>query len=259
MSGVKSEALRHVSLIAAAATFLTAAPAAFGATTLKTDADKVSYMIGYQIGSNFKRDGLDVDLNMLNNGLKEALAGTKSPLSPEESQKLMAELQKNLQTKMEAKQKAEGEKNAAAGKKFLEDNAKKDGVKTLPSGLQYKILAEGKGDSPKATDTVKTNYKGTLIDGTEFDSSYKRGQPATFPVNGVIKGWTEALQVMKPGAKWQLFVPSDLAYGPRGAGELIGPNSTLVFEVELLEIEKAKEAPTAAAEPKKEDAAKTKK
>ena len=221
------------------------------ATALKTEKDKVSYMIGHQIGSNFKRDGLDVDLNMLTTGMKEAIAGEKSPLSPEESQKLMSELQKSLQTKAEAKQKVDSEKNTAAGKAFLAENAKKPGVKVLPSGLQYKVITEGKGDSPKATDTVSTNYKGTLIDGTEFDSSYKRGQPAKFPVNGVIKGWTEALQLMKPGAKWQVYVPSDLAYGARGAGELIGPNATLIFEVELLGIEPPKPAaaPGAAATP----------
>ncbi len=225
-------------------------------TTLKSDQDKISYMVGYQIGSNFKRDGLDVDVTMLLNGMKEAMAGTKSVLSPEESQKIMMDLQKNLQAKAESKHKAEGEKNAAAGKAFLADNGKKAGVKTLPSGLQYKVITEGKGDSPKATDTVSTNYKGTLLDGTEFDSSYKRGQPAKFPVNGVIKGWTEALQLMKPGAKWQLFVPADLAYGERGAGEQIGANSTLIFEVELLGIEPAKTAsatpaPAAPAEPAK--------
>ena len=217
------------------------------ATTLKSDQDKVSYMIGYQIGTNFKRDGLEVDLNMMSTGLKEALAGEKSPLSAEESQKLMATLQKNLQTKAETKRKAEGEKNAAEGKAFLAENAKKSGVKVLPSGLQYKVITEGKGDSPKATDTVSTNYKGTLINGTEFDSSYKRGQPAKFPVNGVIKGWTEALQLMKPGAKWALVVPAELAYGDRGAGDAIGPNSTLQFEVELLGIEKAKTADAAPA------------
>lgn len=219
--------------------------------TLKSDQDKISYMVGYQIGSNFKRDGLDVDTNMMLVGMKEALAGTKSTLSPEESQKLMQDLQKNLQAKAESKRKAEGEKNAAEGKKFLAENGKKSGVKTLPSGLQYKVITEGKGDSPKATDTVSTNYKGTLIDGTEFDSSYKRGQPAKFPVNGVIKGWTEALQMMKPGAKWQLFVPSDLAYGDRGAGELIGPNATLLFEVELLSIEAPKTADAGATPPPK--------
>jgi FKBP-type peptidyl-prolyl cis-trans isomerase FklB len=234
--------------IASVALLALGAGVAFGATQLKSDKDKVSYMIGYQIGSNFKRDGLEVDLNMLQNGMKEALAGDKSPLTPEESQKLMTDLQKGLQAKAEAKQKADGEKNAEAGKKFLAENEKKPGVKKTASGLQYKVINEGKGDSPKATDTVKTNYRGTLIDGTEFDSSYKRGQPATFPVNGVIKGWTEALQMMKPGAKWQIWVPADLGYGPRGAGELIGPNATLAFEIELIEVVKQ--------EPKSADAGK---
>lgn len=223
---------------------------AVAATKLANEKDKISYMIGYQIGSNFKRDGLEVDMNMVLNGMKEAAAGEKSPLTPEESQQLMTDLQKGLQAKAEAKQKDEGAKNGVEGKAFLEENAKKKDIVKLPSGLQYKILTAGKGASPKATDTVKTHYRGTLINGTEFDSSYKRGQPATFPVNGVIKGWTEALQLMNPGAKWQLFIPSDLAYGEGGAGESIGPNSTLIFEVELLSIEK-KEEPKAAA--KEED------
>jgi FKBP-type peptidyl-prolyl cis-trans isomerase FklB len=218
---------------------------ALAATKLSSEKDKISYMIGYQIGSNFKRDGLEVDLNMVLNGMKEATTGVASPLSAEESQKLMTDLQKGLQAKAESKQKADGEKNAKEGKAFLEENAKKKDIVKLPSGMQYKELTAGKGDSPKATDTVKTHYRGTLINGTEFDSSYKRGQPATFPVNGVIKGWTEALQLMKPGAKWQLFIPSELAYGEGGAGESIGPNSTLIFEVELLSIEK-KEEPKAA-------------
>ena len=218
---------------------------ALAATKLSSEKDKISYMIGYQIGSNFKRDGLEVDLNMVLNGMKEASTGVASPLSAEESQKLMTDLQKNLQAKAESKQKADGEKNAKEGKAFLEENGKKKDIVKLPSGMQYKELTAGKGDSPKATDTVKTHYRGTLINGTEFDSSYKRGQPATFPVNGVIKGWTEALQLMKPGAKWQLFIPSELAYGEGGAGESIGPNSTLIFEVELLSIEK-KEEPKAA-------------
>jgi FKBP-type peptidyl-prolyl cis-trans isomerase FklB len=246
--------LSKFAIVPAVAMFALASTGAVAATKLNSEKDKVSYMIGYQIGSNFKRDGLEVDLNMIQNGMKEALAGEKSPLTPEESQKLMMDLQKNLQAKAEAKQKEEGSKNAAEGKAFLDENAKKKDIVKLPSGLQYKVLAEGKGDSPKATDTVKTHYRGTLINGTEFDSSYKRGQPATFPVNGVIKGWTEALQLMKPGAKWQLFIPSELAYGEGGAGDQIGPNSTLIFEVELLSIEK-KDEPKAA---KKEDEKKKK-
>ena len=147
---------------------------------------------------------------------------------------------------MQAKQKAAGEKNAAEGTKFLEENKKKEGVKTTASGLQYKLIKEGTGAQPKATDTVTVNYRGTLINGKEFDSSYKRGQPATFPLNGVIKGWTEGLQLMKTGAKYQLFVPPNLAYGERAAGPDISPNSTLIFEVELLEV---KPAPTPATSP----------
>jgi FKBP-type peptidyl-prolyl cis-trans isomerase FklB len=234
--------------VAMVAGMVMAAPV-FAATTFKNDQEKVSYMIGYQIGTNFKNDGLEVDLNVLTSGLKAALTGEKSPLTPEESQKLMTELQKNLRAKAEAKQKAEGEKNAKAGKDFLATNAKKDGVKTTASGLQYKVLTEGKGNAPKASDTVKVNYRGTLIDGTEFDSSYKRGQPAQFPVGGVIKGWTEALQLMKPGGKMQIWVPSDLAYGANGAGALIGPNATLAFEVELLGIEAPQPAASAASQP----------
>jgi FKBP-type peptidyl-prolyl cis-trans isomerase FklB len=221
----------------------------FAAPALKTEKDKVSYLIGYQIGSNFKRDGIEVDTAILLSALKEAIAGTTSTLSQEESQKVMENLQTGLRAKAEAKQKSEGEANLKAGKAYLATNAKKPGWKTLPSGLQYKIVKEGSGATPKETDTVKTNYKGTLLDGTEFDSSYKRGQPATFPVNGVIKGWTEALQLMKPGSKWELAIPSDLAYGDRGAGGTIGPNATLLFDVELIGIE----TPTTA---KKEDAPK---
>ena len=222
---------------------------ALAATTLKTDKDKVSYMIGYQIGTNFKRDGLDVDLNMLQNGLKEALAGEKSPLTPEESQKLMQNLQKDLQAKAEAKRKADAEQNKKDGDAFREKFAKESGVKKTASGLLYKVEKDGTGPTPKATDTVSVNYKGTLIDGKEFDSSYKRGQPAKFPVNGVIKGWTEALQLMKVGSKYHLVIPPELAYGERGAGEAIGPNSTLVFDVELLGIEPPKAPGAAPANP----------
>ena len=234
---------------APAVTMAFVATAAFAeAPSFKNNSEKVSYMIGHQIGSNLKRDGIEVDQNLLNTGLKDALVGTKSPITQEEQQNLMQELQKSMREKAEVKRKADSEKNLAEGKKFLEDNKKKPGVVTAASGLQYKILTEGKGESPKATDTVKVHYKGTLLDGTEFDSSLKRGQPATFPVNGVIKGWTEALQLMKPGAKWQVWIPENLAYGDRGAGDQIGPSATLTFEVELLEIVK-KEEKTAAAVP----------
>lgn len=232
--------LRPIVKLSALSLGLASSAASLAAPALKTEKDKVSYIIGHQIGSSLKRDSLEVDTAVLLAGIKAAVAGEKSAISPEDSRTIMTNLQKSLQEKAEAKQKVEGDKNAAAGKKFLQENGKKADVKTLASGLQYKVLVEGKGDSPKATDTVSTNYKGTLLDGTEFDSSYKRGQPAKFPVNGVIKGWTEALQLMKPGAKWQLFVPAELAYGPRGSGEQIGPNATLIFEVELLSVEAPK-------------------
>ena len=159
----------------------------------------------------------------------------------------MMALNKEIRAKQEEKRKQQGEKNKEEGEKFLAENETKEGVKTLPSGLQYKILSEGSGESPKAGDIATVNYRGTLIDGTEFDSSYKRGQPSTFSVTGVIKGWTEALELMKPGAKWQLFIPSELAYGERGSGQMIGPNATLIFDVELVSFKPP--TPPAAANP----------
>jgi len=157
-------------------------------------------------------------------------------MTEEEIRESLSALQKELMEKQAEKTKLMGEKNKKEGEAFLAENKKKEGVVTLPSGLQYKVIKEGTGKQPSADATVETNYRGTLIDGTEFDSSYKRGQAATFPVNGVIAGWTEALQLMKEGAKWQLFVPANLAYGERGAGNVIGPNATLIFEVELISV-----------------------
>lgn len=206
--------------------------------TLKDEKQKISYSVGVSIGSNFKKQDLDFDIEVLTKGMKDALKGGDLLLTESEMQTVMMNFQKSARAKMEEKAKVAGDKNKKEGETFLAANAKKEGVKVLPSGLQYKVLKEGSGESPKATDRVSTNYKGTLIDGTEFDSSYKRGEPATFPVNGVIKGWTEALQLMKPGAKWQLFVPSELAYGENGASPMITPNATLIFEVELLKVEK---------------------
>jgi FKBP-type peptidyl-prolyl cis-trans isomerase FklB len=203
---------------------------------LKTLKERSSYAIGIDIGRNLKGQGLEIDSALLARGIADALAGGKNLLSDKEIhetmielQKIVAEQQKGLNAKLSQKNKKEGEA-------FLAENKKKEGVKTLPSGLQYKVLREGKGASPKATDLVTTHYKGTLLNGSEFDSSYGRGEPATFPVNGVIKGWTEALQLMKVGDKWQLFIPSDLAYGERGAGEDIPPNATLIFDIELLDV-----------------------
>ena len=203
---------------------------------LKDQKDKASYSIGYDIGDTFKKQKIELNVDAMIAGLKEALAGKDASISKEERDKTLQAFQKEMMEKQIAASKEAGAKNQAEGEKFLAENKKKDGVKTTASGLQYKVLKEGSGASPKETDTVVTNYRGTLIDGTEFDSSYKRNEPATFPVNRVIKGWTEALQLMKPGAKYQLFIPSSLAYGERGAGQLIGPNATLIFEVELLSI-----------------------
>ncbi len=203
---------------------------------LKTQKDKASYAIGLDMGNSLKANGIDVNADVLFKGIKDAMSGNKPLLTEQEIKETIVGLQKELQAKQQEKMKVLGEKNKKEGEAFLAENKKKDGVITLASGLQYKITKSGSGKTPKATDTVTVNYRGTLIDGTEFDSSIKRGQPATFPVNGVIPGWTEALQLMKEGAKWQLFIPSNLAYGERGAGTLIGPNAVLIFEVELLSI-----------------------
>jgi len=204
---------------------------------LKDPKQRTSYSIGADIGANFKRQDLAIDPKALAAGIADALAG-KTALTEAEVRETLNSFRKEMMTKMEAKQKTDGEKNVKDGEAFLAANAKKEGVKTLPSGLQYKVLKSGTGKTPKATDTVKVHYHGTLIDGTVFDSSVERGEPTTFGVNQVIPGWTEALQLMKEGDKWQLVIPSKLAYGERGAGGKIGPNSVLIFDVELLSIEK---------------------
>jgi FKBP-type peptidyl-prolyl cis-trans isomerase FklB len=203
---------------------------------LKSQKEKVSYSIGINVGNNIKQIPGDIDLDILMKGFKDALSGAKPVLSEEEMRTVMTAFQKEMSAKQAEMMKSQGEKNKKDGEAFLAENKKKEGVKTLPSGLQYKVIKEGTGKSPKATDKVSTHYQGTLINGTEFDSSIKRGTPAEFPVNGVIPGWTEALQLMKVGSKWQLFVPSKLAYNEKGAGPLIGPNAVLIFTVELLAI-----------------------
>jgi len=213
---------------------------------LKDQKDKASYSIGYDIGETFKKQNVELNPDTLFGGLKDALAGKEALLTKEEREKTLQAFQKEMMEKQIAASKEAATKNASEGEKFLAENKKKEGVKTTASGLQYKVLKEGAGPSPKETDTVVTNYRGTLIDGTEFDSSFKRNEPATFQVNRVIKGWIEALQLMKPGAKYQLVIPSSLAYGERGAGQLIGPNATLVFEVELLSIKPPEPAATVA-------------
>jgi len=203
----------------------------------KTQEEKNSYALGLNIGRGLKQQPVDIDTPSLLRGLKDALAGGKALLTDQEVDAALAEMQAQLRAKQEEKKKQAGEANVKEGAEFLASNKTKEGVVTLPSGLQYKILKEGTGPKPAATDTVVCHYRGTLINGKEFDSSYRRGQPATFPLNRVIKGWTEVVQLMPVGSKWQLFIPPDLAYGPNGAGPDIGPNATLIFEVELISIQ----------------------
>lgn len=205
---------------------------------LKEQKEKVSYSIGMDIGKTMKKQSIDINPDVLAKGLKDAYTDSKPLMTEEEMRETMTAFQKEMMAKQQERMKVLSEKNKKEGEAFLAENKKKEGIKTLPSGLQYKVISEGTGEIPKATDTVSVNYRGTLTDGTEFDSSYKRGQPATFPVKGVIAGWTEVLQLMKTGSKWQLFIPSNLAYGDHGAGNTIGPNAVLIFEVELLSISK---------------------
>ena len=228
--------MRRIVLSLAIVSFL-AAPALADDKEPKTLMEKVSYSIGLRMGDNFASDDIEIDLSWLTKGITDGMKDDAEPLlSEKEQRESMIEFQKDLQKKQIAKAAAESKKNKEDGEKFLADNKKKDGVKTTDSGLQYQVIEKGKGKSPKETDTVKVHYHGTLTDGTVFDSSVERGEPAEFPVNRVIKGWTEALQLMNVGDKYRLVIPSDLAYGERGAGGDIGPNSVLVFEVELLEI-----------------------
>jgi FKBP-type peptidyl-prolyl cis-trans isomerase FklB len=202
---------------------------------LTTEKDKQSYAIGLNVGQSLHRDGIVVDPRIVVRGLQDAMAGGKVLLTDDQIKTVMTDLKNQVRQEQEAKRQAALETNKKDGAAFLAANATKPGVVTLPSGLQYKILVAGTGPKPTADDRVVCNYRGMLLDNTEFDSSYKRGQPATFPVTGVIKGWTEALQLMPVGSKWQLFIPADLAYGERGQAT-IEPNATLVFEVELLSI-----------------------
>jgi FKBP-type peptidyl-prolyl cis-trans isomerase FklB len=206
------------------------------APALKTEKDKLSYAMGMDLGTQLKSRGVDIDPAIFARGLKDALAGAKTALTEDEAKAVITELQKAQVAKQAALAKAVGEKNKAEGDAFLAANKSKPGVIALASGLQYKIVTAGTGKKPLVTDTVECNYRGTLLDGKEFDSSYKRGQTASFPVNKVIKGWTEVLQLMPVGSKWQVFIPPGLAYGERGNGSDIGPNVTLIFEIELVAI-----------------------
>ena len=215
----------------------TAKPTAAG-VALTTPKQKASYALGMNVGTGMRKQGLNdkVDPALVARGLRDALSGSKTAMTEDEMKVQVQALANEYRSAQEAKAKEAGSSNRKEGEAFLAANKSKEGVQTLPDGLQYKVVTEGKGPKPTANDTVTVNYRGTLINGKEFDSSYKRGQPATFPVSGVIKGWTEALQLMPVGSKWQLFIPADLAYGDRGAGGDIGPGETLIFDVELLSI-----------------------
>jgi len=205
---------------------------------LKTQKDKASYSIGVSIGKNLKDQKVEIQTDILVKGLLDAYTGAKTQLTEKEMGDVLTQFQQEIMAKAQEEAAKKGGENKSKGEKFLEDNKNKPGVKTTPSGLQYTVISEGTGPKPTASSTVKVHYTGKLIDGTTFDSSVDRGEPIEFPLNGVIKGWTEGVQLMSKGSKYKFFIPSDLAYGDRGAGNAIGPNETLVFEVELLDIVK---------------------
>jgi FKBP-type peptidyl-prolyl cis-trans isomerase len=212
---------------------------------LETDVQRVSYAMGSGLGMRIKEEPFDLDLAAFSEGMKHSVEGTESLMSDEEKATTMQNFQQQQMAKQQAEQEAVAEANRQQGEAFLAENGQKEGVVTTESGLQYKILAAGEGEKPAETDTVEVHYRGTLLDGTEFDSSYKRNSTVSFPVNGVIPGWVEALQLMPVGSKWELYIPSDLAYGPGGTGGgPIGPNAALVFEVELIAIKQKAEQPS---------------
>jgi FKBP-type peptidyl-prolyl cis-trans isomerase len=239
-----------------------ASTAAGNAGELTTDAQKFGYAIGTDLGKSLKQVNTEVDLDALKAGLDEAMAGKPPRMDDKARQEIKTTVAKKIQGKQKEERDAKSTKNKEDGEKFLAENAKKSGVKATASGLQYEVLTEGKGDRPAKEDKVTVNYRGTLLDGTEFDSSYARNQPITFPLANVIPGWTEGVQLMTPGSKYKFYIPSQLAYGERGAGAKIGPNETLIFEVELISVEKAGAKPAgasdkpAAANAKKAEAAK---
>ena len=225
--------------------------AAKPAGPFKDEKERFSYALGLSLGGNLKRQLVEVDPQLFEQGLRDAMDGSKPLLTEDEVRATITQMQNEVKAKQEEKARLAATTNKKDGDAFLEANKARQGVVALPSGLQYKVLTQGSGPIPTANDTVVCNYRGTLINGTEFDSSYKRGQPATFRVGGVIKGWTEALQLMPVGSKWELFIPATLAYGERGAGPDIGPNAALIFEVELISIQ-AKPEPGQPATPKPE-------
>ena len=208
-----------------------------GDPALKDDKEKISYSVGVEIGTTLKKQGIDVAPDVLTRGVRDALTGAKTLMTEEEMIETLTNFKKEFVAKKQELAKQLAEKNKKEGEVFLAENEKKEGVKTLPSGLQYKVIKPGSGKKPKAEDLVTVHYRGTFIGGAEFDSSYRHGKPATFPANRVIPGWTEVLQLMEEGAKWEVFIPSKLAYGEQGAGNDIGPNATLIFEIELVTVQ----------------------
>lgn len=203
---------------------------------MKIEMDKVSYILGQSIGADFRRQGFDIQVDIFSNSFKEAFNGEPSRMPVGEMRQIMTAFQSFVRENQQAQQSEKLQENLEKGQAFLKANKQKEGVVETGSGLQYRVIREGDGKQPKPTDTVETHYEGKTLDGNIFDSSIKRGTPASFPVGGVIQGWQEALQLMKEGAKYQLFIPSDLAYGETGSGQSIGPYETLIFEVELLKI-----------------------
>jgi len=232
--------VKHIVAVIVSVGFLSGICSAADKLELKDQKDRESYSLGYQFGESLKIQGVEIDLDVYTSAIRDALGGKEPQMSTEEIRSTVMGLRQRVAAVQQKALKEQGEKNVVEGKAFLTDNGKKKGVKTLPSGLQYKVLSEGTGKSPKKSDTVTVHYLGAFINGTEFDSSIARGQPASFQVDGVIPGWTEALQLMKEGAKWQLFIPPELAYGERGMPPRIPPQSTLIFEVELISIKKVR-------------------
>jgi len=229
---------RSVAVVSACCVLLFGVSCAERKSGLKDRKDKESYSLGYQFGKNMKFEGAELDLDAYRDGLRDALDGKDPRMTQEEIRKTIAAFQQRMTAAQQKRQSDQAEKNLAEGRAFLAENGRKEGVSTLPSGLQYKVLAEGSGRTPGRTDTVTVQYRGTFIDGAQFESSYGRAVPPTFQMEGLISGWTEALLMMKEGAKWVLYLPPDLAYGAKGSPPVIPPNSVLVFEIELVSIQK---------------------
>lgn len=227
--------LRKTCLAAALTAVCLSAP--LSAQELQSETERYSYILGLDVGQSLGNLDTELDLDVLRQGIEDALEDRERAMSDEEIQATRAALMQQVQARAQARAQAQGETNRQAGAEFLAENAEREGVEVTDSGLQYEVIEAGDGERPGAEDTVTVHYRGTLLDGTEFDSSYSRGEPATFPLNGVIPGWTEGLQLMPVGSTYKFYIPSELAYGERGAGQAIGPNSTLVFDVELLEIQ----------------------